>query len=215
MGYVTLGMAVMTVGDPRYYAFGVDGAMFMMLAHGITSTGMFFLVGVIYERAHTRDLKKLGGLFAYMPAYGAVSFLIFFGSMGLPGLCGFIAEAFVILSAFNYNPWLAVFAAAAVILTAGYILWTLQRVFLGRNEQYRGLPDLTARERDILTSIADGHTVRQTARALGIAAKTVENTQARLFRKLGARNRPGALAAAHALGLLDLIPAARTPTPSN
>ena len=75
-----------------------------------------------------------------------------------------------------------------------------------------GLPELTSRECDILRSIANGHTVRLTARALGIAEKTVENTQARLFRKLGARNRPGALAAAHALGLLDLIPAARTPS---
>jgi NADH-quinone oxidoreductase subunit M len=150
MGYVTLGMAVMNLtGDPRYYAYGVNGAMFMMIAHGITSSGMFFLVGVIYERAHTRDLKRLGGLFNYMPGYGAVSFLIFFGSMGLPGLCGFIAEVFVVLSAFNYSPnspWLAVLAASAVILTAGYILWTLQRVFLGPSEQYRGLPDLTARE---------------------------------------------------------------------
>jgi NADH-quinone oxidoreductase subunit M len=147
MGYVTLGMAVMNLGgDPRFYAYGVNGAMFMMIAHGITSTGMFFLVGVIYDRAHTRDLKKLGGLFNVMPAYGAISFLIFFGSMGLPGLCGFIAEAFVVLSSFNYSPLLAVLAAAAVILTAGYILWTLQRVFLGRSEQYRGLPDLTVRE---------------------------------------------------------------------
>ncbi|SIO65617.1 NADH dehydrogenase subunit M [Singulisphaera sp. GP187] len=147
MGYVTLGMAAMNLtDDPRYYAFGVNGAMFMMIAHGITSTGMFFLVGVIYERAHTRDLKKLGGLLTSMPAYGAVSFLIFFGSMGLPGLCGFIAEAFVVLSTFNYSKPLAVLAAAAVVLTAGYILWTLQRVFLGRNEQYRGLPDLTPRE---------------------------------------------------------------------
>ena len=77
--------------------------MFMMLAHGITSAGMFFLVGVIYERAHTRDLNKLGGLYNIMPAYGAISFMIFFGSMGLPGLCGFIAEVFVVLSAFNYS----------------------------------------------------------------------------------------------------------------
>jgi NADH-quinone oxidoreductase subunit M len=147
MGYVTLGLAGMNlVAGGRYYAYGVNGAMFMMLAHGITSTGMFFLVGVIYERAHTRDLRKLGGLFESMPGYGAVSFLIFFGSMGLPGLCGFIAEVFVVLAAFNYSIWMAVVAAAAVILTAGYILWTIQRVFLGRNEHYRGLPDLTARE---------------------------------------------------------------------
>jgi NADH-quinone oxidoreductase subunit M len=117
-----------------------------MIAHGITSSGMFFLVGVIYERAHTRDLNKLGGLYNFMPAYGAISFLIFFGSMGLPGLCGFIAEAFVLLAAFNYSPLLAVLAAAAVILTAGYILWTLQRVFLGSSEKYKGLPDFNLRE---------------------------------------------------------------------
>ena len=148
MGYVTLGMAVisLTNGDPRYYAFGVNGAMFMQIAHGITSTGMFFLVGVIYDRAHTRDLNKLGGLFNIMPVYGAVSFLIFFGSMGLPGLCGFVAEAFTLLAAFNYDMVLAVLAASSVVLTAGYILWTLQRVFLGKNEHYKGLPDLNLRE---------------------------------------------------------------------
>lgn len=133
MGYVTLGMAAMDItNDPRIYSYGVNGAMFMMIAHGITSTGMFFLVGVIYERAHTRDLNKFGGLFATMPVYAAISFLIFFGSMGLPGLCGFIAEVFVVLAAFNFNKTLGVLAAAAVILTAAYVLWTLQRVFLGK-----------------------------------------------------------------------------------
>ena len=157
MGYVTLGMASMNLADdPRYYAYGVNGAMFMQIAHGITSTGMFFLVGVIYDRAHTRDLNKLGGLFNVMPLYGAVSFLIFFGSMGLPGLCGFPAEAFVILASFNwavplrdihlYNLMLTVFAAASVILTAGYILWTLQRVFLGRSDEHHGLTDMNVRE---------------------------------------------------------------------
>jgi NADH-quinone oxidoreductase subunit M len=149
MGYVTLGLAAMNLAadaDPRFYAYGVNGAMFMMIAHGITSTGMFFLVGVIYERAHTRDLRKLGGLYNVMPLYGAVSFVIFFGSMGLPGLCGFIAEVFVVLSAFNYDKVLAVLAAAAVILTAGYILWTLQRVFLGRSEEHHGLTDMNVRE---------------------------------------------------------------------
>src|SRR5262249_55061103 len=144
MGYVTLGMAAMHLSsgaetDWRYYAYGVNGAMFMMLAHGITSAGMFFLVGVIYDRAHTPDLNKLGGLNNIMPVYGALSYIIFFGSMGLPGLCGFVAEVFVVLAAFNYAPGLAVLAAAAVILTAGYILWTVQRVFLGRNETWKGL----------------------------------------------------------------------------
>jgi NADH-quinone oxidoreductase subunit M len=133
MGYVTLGLAVVDLVAPRYYAYGVNGAMFMMIAHGVISPAMFFLVGVIYERAHTRDLRQLGGLFSIMPVYGAITFLIFFGSMGLPGLAGFIAEVFVVLSTFNYSYVLAVLAAAAVILTAGYILWTLQRVFLGLN----------------------------------------------------------------------------------
>ena len=152
MGYVTLGMAVMSLqpgagpSDWRYYAYGVNGAMFMMLAHGITSAGMFFLVGVIYDRAHTRDLNKLGGLNNIMPLYGALSYVIFFGSMGLPGLCGFVAEVFVVIAAFNYAPGLAVLAAAAVILTAGYILWTIQRVFLGRSEAWKGLPDMNLRE---------------------------------------------------------------------
>ncbi len=120
--------------------------MFMMLAHGITSAGMFFLVGVIYDRAHTRDLNKLGGLNNIMPLYGAVSYVIFFGSMGLPGLCGFVAEVFVVLAAFNYDPVLAILAASAVILTAGYILWTIQRVFLGGSETWKGLSDLNLRE---------------------------------------------------------------------
>ena len=109
MGYVTLGMAVMNlVDDPRYYAYGVNGAMFMMIAHGITSTGMFFLVGVIYERAHTRDLQQARrAVQRRCRSTARVSFLIFFGSMGLPGLCGFVAEVFVILSSFNYNYVLA------------------------------------------------------------------------------------------------------------
>ncbi len=111
MGYVTLGMAVMAIFaadgsrlDPRYYAYGVNGAMYMMLAHGITSAGMFFLVGVIYDRAHTRDLNKLGGLANIMPLYGAMSYMIFFGSMGLPGLCGFVAEVFVVLVRVQLQP---------------------------------------------------------------------------------------------------------------
>ena len=107
---------------------------------------MFFLVGVIYDRAHTRDLNKLGGLNNIMPLYGAISYVIFFGSMGLPGLCGFVAEFFVVVAAFNYSKLLAVLAATAVVLTAGYILWTLQRVFLGRSETWKGLPDMDLRE---------------------------------------------------------------------
>ena len=155
MGYVTLGLAAMNlVGDSRYYAYGVAGAVFMMIAHGITSTGMFFLVGVIYDRAHTRDLRELGGLLGPMPIYGTLSFLIFFGAMGLPGLCGFVGEVFVILAAFHSGPWAAIAAAAAVVLTAGYILWTLRRVFLGKEGRHGIFPDLSRRELAIAAPLA-------------------------------------------------------------
>jgi len=147
MGYVMLGMAALPAGsDPRSYAFGVSGAVFMMLAHGVTSTGMFFLAGVVGDRTGTRDLRAMGGLLNLMPLCGAASFLIFFGSMGLPGLCGFVAEVFVVLAAFDHGAVTGVLAASAIVLTAGYILWTLQRVFLGRSEPGRVAADLTPRE---------------------------------------------------------------------
>jgi len=114
----------------------MNGAMFQMIAHGLSSAGMFFLVGVIYERVHHRDLDKFGGLFAKMPIYSGLSFGIFFAALGLPGLCGFIGEVFVVLSVWSYSTALAVVAASVVIITAGYILWTLQRVYLGA--EYKG-----------------------------------------------------------------------------
>jgi len=154
MGYVTLGMAAMNLGaDHRLYAYGVDGALFMMIAHGITATGMFFLVGVVHDRTHTRDLKAMGGLAASMPLSFAASTVIFFGSMGLPGLCGFVAEIFVLLAAFNYSPTLGALASFAVVLTAGYLLWALRRVFQGRNDPATRAPDLSPRERAIIAPL--------------------------------------------------------------
>ena len=154
MGYVVLGLAAMNLtADHRFYAYGLNGAMFMMIAHGITSTGMFFLVGAIYDRAHTRDLRALGGLAGSMPLGFAASIVIFFGSMGLPGLCGFVAEVFVLLAAFNYSPALGALAAFAVVLTAGYILWTIRRVFQGPVDKLPGLPDLDRREIAILAPL--------------------------------------------------------------
>ena len=84
--------------DSDYWKMGMSGAMFQMIAHGISSAGMFFLVGVVYERVHHRDLDKFGGLFAKMPVYGGISIVIFFAAMGLPGLCGFWGEVFVVVS---------------------------------------------------------------------------------------------------------------------
>lgn len=154
MGYVVLGLGVWsaTVGnvfDPVSWSMGVKGALFQMIGHGISSAGMFFMVGVIYDRVHHRELDKFGGLYGKMPVYTAMAMLLFFAGLGLPGLCGFIGEAFVVLSVWKLSGALAVVAAAVVILTAGYILWAIQRVYLG--PEYRGpheddLSEITPRE---------------------------------------------------------------------
>jgi NADH-quinone oxidoreductase subunit M len=138
MGYVLLGIGVCcaTAGNADAWRMGVSGAMFQMIAHGISSAGMFFLVGVVYDRVHHRDLDRFGGLFQHMPTYAGISMVIFFAALGLPGLCGFIGEVLVVLSVWKFSIVLAVISAAVVILTAGYILWTIQRVYLG--PEYKG-----------------------------------------------------------------------------
>ena len=136
MGYVILGLGVWsavgaTAYNTGYWNMGVKGAMFQMIAHGISSAGMFFMVGVIYDRVHHRNLNEFGALFGKMPLYTGLSIVLFFAGLGLPGLCGFIGEIFVVLSVWNFSIWMAVVSASVVILTAAYILWTIQRVYLG------------------------------------------------------------------------------------
>ncbi|MFM9011276.1 MAG: NuoM family protein [Planctomycetota bacterium] len=154
MGYVMLGLGVWSaVAGQQYqwesWAQGVNGAMFQMLAHGISSAGMFFMVGVLYDRVHHRNLEEFGGIFNRMPLYASLAVVIFFAGLGLPGLCGFIGEVLVTLSSWNYSGVLAVCSAFTVILTAAYILWAIQRVYLGA--EYKGphgdhLTPLTRRE---------------------------------------------------------------------
>jgi NADH-quinone oxidoreductase subunit M len=155
MGYVVLGIAVWaSPANRQYWAWGVNGAMYQMLAHGISSAGMFFLVGVIYDRAHHRNLDNFRGLYEPMPLYAGLSAVIFFAAMGLPGLCGFPGEFMVVLSTWGFAPggqlWVgrlfATLAALTVVLTASYILWTLQRVFMGTNPVYKGYKDITLGE---------------------------------------------------------------------
>ena len=141
MGYVVLGLGVWSARagnmyDWQYWDMGVKGAMFQMIAHGISSAGMFFMVGVVYDRVHHRNLNEFGGLFGRMPFYTAMAIILFFAGLGLPGLCGFIGEVFVVLSVWKFSYLLAVISAAVVILTAGYILWAVQRVYLG--PEYKG-----------------------------------------------------------------------------
>ena len=98
MGYVILGFAVWSSGaKAQYWSWAMNGAMFQMIAHGISSAGMFFVVGVAYDRAHHREINRFGGLMTSMPLYGGMAAILFFASMGLPGLCGFVGEVFVVL----------------------------------------------------------------------------------------------------------------------
>jgi NADH-quinone oxidoreductase subunit M len=140
MGYCLLGMAALTPA-------GMNGALFQMFNHGTTTAMLFLLVGVIYDRAHHRDIEGFGGLALQMPVYTGIVMIAFFASLGLPGLSGFISEALVFLGAYPVFKTLTILAVAGIVITAGYWLWTLQRMFLGTlNEKYKNLPDMTGRE---------------------------------------------------------------------
>jgi NADH-quinone oxidoreductase subunit M len=118
-----------------------------MFNHGTVTAMLFLLVGVIYDRAHHRQINGFGGLASIMPVYTGVTGLAFFAAMGLPGLSAFVSEVLVLLGAWQRYPALTVVGASAVILTAGYLLWTLQRMFLGKpNEKYLTLPEISFRE---------------------------------------------------------------------
>jgi len=190
MGYVLLGIGVWSATAALefrsdYWTMAMSGAMFQMIAHGISSAGMFFLVGVVYDRVHHRNLDEFGGLFGRMPVYSGISMVIFFAALGLPGLCGFIGEFFVVLGAWAYGKTLAVVAASVVILTAGYILWTIQRVYLG--PEYKGphpeaLVPMTRREIFVaapLVALAVWFGVYPQA-VLKYAAPTIERTTRQL-----------------------------------
>lgn len=141
MGFSLLGMAAMT---PQ----GISGAVLNLFTHGIISPMLFLIVGVIYDRAHHREIEKFGGLASELPEYSAIMGLAFFASLGLPGLAGFISEFMVFSGAFPVFTVYTIISATSVILTAAYYLWAIHRMFLGKlNPVYKGYPDLNWRER--------------------------------------------------------------------
>jgi NADH-quinone oxidoreductase subunit M len=152
MGFVLLGIASQT-------AEGLSGAIIQMVSHGFLSTMLFFLVGVVYNRVHDRDIYNFRGLGTLMPKYTVFIMIAFFASLGLPGLSAFIAEAFSLAGAFKSPTangllpyWMAVCGAVGILLSACYFLWTLQRVFFGSLNLKGGeawktaLTDLNTRE---------------------------------------------------------------------
>ncbi len=148
MGIVILGLAA-------FNTQGMMGAVFQMFNHGTITAMLFLIVGVIYDRAHTRGLDDFGGLMNQMPKYSAVMVIAFFAALGLPGLSGFISEAFSFLGAFQTYRWLTIASSVGIVLTAAYMLWTLQRVFLGTlPERWKSLPDINGRELVALVPLA-------------------------------------------------------------
>jgi NADH-quinone oxidoreductase subunit M len=147
MGIVVLGMASMNTQ-------GMTGAVFQMFNHGTITAMLFLIVGVLYDRAHTRGLNEFGGLMNQMPRYAGAMTVAFFAALGLPGLSGFVSEILVLLGAFQTFQTLTIIGAVTIVLTAGYMLWVLQRVFLGTlPEKWKGLTDMNGRETLMLVSL--------------------------------------------------------------
>jgi len=148
MGVVILGISSMNTQ-------GITGAVFQMFNHGTITAMLFLIVGVIYDRAHTRGINEFGGLMNKMPRYAAVMTVAFFAALGLPGLSGFISEAFSLLGAFQTFRTLTIISAVTIVLTAAYMLWVLQRVFLGTlPEKWKDLKDMDGREMVMLLPLA-------------------------------------------------------------
>jgi len=153
LGFVVLGLFSLT-------PLGIAGGIFQMLAHGLSTGALFLLVGVIYERRHTREISDFGGLAHQMPVYATFFMIATLASIGLPGMAGFIGEFMILFGTFGSTTLangklMAILAATGVVLGAIYMLWMYQRVFLGKlsNEKNKGLPDMSIREVVVLAPI--------------------------------------------------------------
>jgi NADH-quinone oxidoreductase subunit M len=141
MGFVTLGIFSLTTQ-------GVEGAIFQMLSHGIVSAALFLCVGVVYDRLHTREIQRYGGLVNNMPKYAVVFMIFMLGAVGLPGTSGFVGEFLVLTGLFKVSTTMTVLAATGVILGAAYMLYLYRAVVFGplEKEDVKAMPDLGIRE---------------------------------------------------------------------
>lgn len=149
MGFVTLGIFTATVE-------GIQGGIFQMISHGIISAALFLIVGVVYDRLHTRDIARYGGLVKNMPKYATVFMIFMLGSVGLPGTSGFVGEFLSLLGAFQVDTTVAALSATGVVLGATYMLMLYKRVVFGPqvNDDAANMPDLTNREIAIFIPLA-------------------------------------------------------------
>jgi NADH-quinone oxidoreductase subunit M len=161
MGFVTLGlfivyMLVRQQHDVQTAQLGVQGAVMQMISHGFVSGALFTCIGVMYDRLHTREIAAYGGLARVMPWFAAFWVLFAMANTGLPGTSGFVGEFMVILSSFTANPWLALFAAYALIIGAGYTLWLIKRIVWGTppTAEAAAMPEINTREGLVLGGFA-------------------------------------------------------------
>ena len=153
MGYSLIGMAAVIAASEANGAnlkaaqAGLGGAVFQMFNHGTISAMLFILVGVIYERAHHREIEGFGGLASQMPVYTGITAVAFFAGLGLPGLSGFISEAMCFIGAFPVYRGIVIASTIGILLNAAYFLWAFQRIFFGKlNDKYTTLPDINKLE---------------------------------------------------------------------
>jgi NADH-quinone oxidoreductase subunit M len=145
LGFVMLGLAAFSTTS-------LVGSVYQMLNHGISTGALFFMVGMLYDRRHTRLISEFGGLKSVMPWYAALFLLMCLSSIAVPGFNGFVGEFLILVGSWKFNPWLVVVSSLGVILAAGYILWMVKRVLYGEvtNDKNRSLPDLSPRELAVL-----------------------------------------------------------------
>lgn len=149
LGFIVLGTFALTSGS-------LQGAVIQNVNHGLTTGALFLLVGMIYERRHTKQISEFGGLQKVMPVYAGFFLFMIFASIGLPGLNGFVGEFLVLIGSYTTLPALAIIAATGVVLAAIYLLWAYERVFTGvpQNEENKVLSDLSVREISLLAPLA-------------------------------------------------------------
>ena len=149
MGFVTIGLFT-------FNRQGIEGGLIVMLAHGLVSAALFLCVGVIYDRLHTREIDRYGGLSNNMPYYALFFMFFTMASVGLPGTANFVGEFLALVGAYNANSWVAAVATTGIILGAAYMLWLYRRVAFGesKNADAAAMPDLNAREWAMLAPIA-------------------------------------------------------------
>ncbi|SMF25149.1 NADH dehydrogenase subunit M [Tistlia consotensis] len=142
MGFVTVGIFTITQQ-------GLAGAVFQMLSHGIVSAALFLVVGVVYDRLHTREIERYGGLANSMPRYSLVFMVFMLASVGLPGTSGFVGEFLVIVGAFQVNTWVALLTASGMVLGATYMLWLYRKTIFGAltKPDLKAMADLELREK--------------------------------------------------------------------